>query len=303
MYKNVYIIADIEGSSGCLDYEGSSFKTESWADACIDMSLDVAAVADSLFKSGVDKIYVKDFHRTAYNLIPELIDEKVQIISGYSSEPVFGLGSPFDADALMFMGMHSSSGSSGFLPHTLTSKHDHIRVNGRNISEFQLFASSLSEYALSPVFFFGCPVACREVLDEVPNITTFPVSGKGMPLFEKDKFRKELGVRAAKSLYNISASPYSMKPPFKAEVKVRDGEKSAAAISKRWNLERNGDLIYFTAENFTDFYTWLILISYLSPLTEKFITPGLALFNLYGKWGQSWVRKRRKKEIEALSRY
>ena len=36
------IIADIEGSSDCWSYEGSSFMTAEWARACLGMTRDVA---------------------------------------------------------------------------------------------------------------------------------------------------------------------------------------------------------------------------------------------------------------------
>ena len=63
MFKKILIIADIEGSSGCMSYGASSFNTEEWYDACIDMSLDVRRVTDSLFDAGAEQVVIKDFHR------------------------------------------------------------------------------------------------------------------------------------------------------------------------------------------------------------------------------------------------
>ena len=119
---NVLIIADIEGSSGCWDYRASSFLTPQWARACVAMTHDVSAVVDALFKDGVEHITVKDFHRTGYNLLPEMINTKSEIIHGYRRGPVPGLGNPAQAQAAIFMGMHAASGTDGFLAHTLTSR-------------------------------------------------------------------------------------------------------------------------------------------------------------------------------------
>ena len=58
-FDNVFIIADIEGSSGCRDYEASSFLTESWPPACLDMTRDVAAVTGALLSAGARSVIVK----------------------------------------------------------------------------------------------------------------------------------------------------------------------------------------------------------------------------------------------------
>ena len=55
MATHVLIIADIEGSSGCPDYEASSFMTAKWALACLEMTRDVNAEADALLDAG-DKL-------------------------------------------------------------------------------------------------------------------------------------------------------------------------------------------------------------------------------------------------------
>ena len=89
--KSVLIIADIEGSSGCWSYSGSSFMTEAWFRACLEMTRDVDVVVTALFDAGIRQITVKDFHRTGYNLLPELIDSRAQVFSGYRPGPVPGI--------------------------------------------------------------------------------------------------------------------------------------------------------------------------------------------------------------------
>jgi D-amino peptidase len=79
-YKRILIIADIEGSSGCWDYLASSFVTREWSRACVAMTRDVNTVVAALFDSGVKHIRVKDFHRTGFNLLPELMDPRAEII-------------------------------------------------------------------------------------------------------------------------------------------------------------------------------------------------------------------------------
>ena len=124
------------------------------------MSLDLNAVVTALFEFGVEHVLVKDFHRTGYNLLAELTDPRAEIIYGYHSGPVPGIGVPGDAQAVMFLGMHAASGTAGFLAHTLTSRIARLEVNGEPLAEVELFASALAPFGMRPVFYSGCPPGC-----------------------------------------------------------------------------------------------------------------------------------------------
>ena len=98
----------------------------------------------ALFDCGVEQIRVKDFHRTGCNLLPELIDDRAEIIHGYRAGPVPGIGDPGQAEAIMFLGMHAASGTDGFLAHTLTSRILQLEMNGAPLPEIQLLAASIA---------------------------------------------------------------------------------------------------------------------------------------------------------------
>ena len=58
------MVADIEAISGCWKFRASSFFTEPWSRACVEMSRDVNAAVEALFfAEGVKWISVRDFHR------------------------------------------------------------------------------------------------------------------------------------------------------------------------------------------------------------------------------------------------
>jgi len=297
MYKNILIIADIEGSTGCGSYDASSFNTPEWYNACIDMSLDISSVVSRLFDEGAENIYVKDFHRTGYNLLPELIDNRARIIHGYKEGPVPGIGDVYKAGAVMFIGMHASSGSGGFLAHTFTSRYSRIMVNGRRVTELQLFASSLYGFSLKPVFFSGCPVACMEAAEDIPDINIYPVKKDDSGNIDKELCRAGLAEAAAGSLRNSKTRPYMMEHPFDARFVIRDGSNAAEKISRRWGVTQSGDIIFFYTESFDEFYKKLISISYFTPALEKITHAALFLFNLYGWFGLSIVRWKKRSEI------
>jgi D-amino peptidase len=296
MSGDVLIIADIEGSSNCWDYDGSSFMTDGWARACLGMTVDVAAVAAALAGAGVPRVAVKDFHRTGYNIFPEMVPWPVKILSGYAAGPVPGIGDPGSAEAVMFIGMHAASGSGGFLAHTLTSRIERLEVNGRLMSEVELFASSLAPYNIRPVFFSGCPVACGQARAAVPGIETFGIDKSGGPnSLDAAAWRKELANAEIRSLGNTATVPYRPEGPFDAVVTMRDGEGPARKLARRRGLQSRGADIILHAGDIHELYTALVRLCYLTPLVEKVAPAALRLYGLAGRYGLRWARKRLKR--------
>ncbi len=291
-YDKVLILADIEGSSGCWSYAGSAFKTRQWVSACAGMCDDVDAVANGLFQRGVRQVTVKDFHRSAYNLLPERIDPRCRIVSGYRRGPVPGIGNPAGAEAVLFLGLHAASGTNGFLAHTLTSRISRLMVNGKPMPEIALFAASLAPYNIRPIFFSGCPVACSQAQETVPGIETHAIDkSEGPDGFDAWQWRRALAKAAARSLQNRKVKPYLPGGPFEATVTMRDGEPAARKLALRWGFECSGSEVYVRSDTIHALYRELVRMCYLTPLTERILPLALALFNLQGRLGMTWLRR------------
>jgi len=290
-FRSILILADIEGSSGCDSYRASSFLTRSWAQACASMSRDVDAVVRALFDAGIEQVTVQDFHRTAYNLLPELIDPRARIICGYRRGPVPGLGHPGNAQAVMMLGMHAASGTPGFLPHTLTSRLASVRVNDRPLAEVELFSASLAPFGVRPIFFSGCAVACAQARERIPGIHTIAID-KQIPLEVPDKmnWRRSLARGAVTALQGIPPAPYRPQGPFQAVIRIRDGAKAAAHMASPWGFKRCGATLMLHTLDMNTLYNHLIQLCYLKPLTYKTLPVSLFLFNLMGRLGRQWVR-------------
>ncbi|MFC1882810.1 M55 family metallopeptidase, partial [Thermodesulfobacteriota bacterium] len=292
-FKRILIIADIEGSSGCWDYRASSFMTNDWVRACKEMTRDVNAIVQALFQNGAESVRIKDFHRTGYNLLPELIDPRSEIVQGYRKGPVPGIGDPGEAEAVMFLGMHAASGTDGFLAHTLTSRIEQLEVNGEPLPEIQLFASSLAPWGLKAIFFSGCPVACRQAKVSIKNISVYPIDKSvGKQRFDVAAWRSGLQQAAVKALENDQTVPYEPEGPMRVIVKMRTGSIAVRKMARRWGLDCRGDQIVIDASDIHDAYMHLIRICYLTPVLEKTLPLGLWIYNLWGKMGLAWVRRR-----------
>ncbi len=292
-YHHILILADIEGSNGCGSYQASSFLTRPWARACAAMSRDVDAVVKPLFDAGVRQVTVKDFHRTGYNLLPEMIDDRARIVSGYHRGPVPGLGNPGDADAAMMIGMHAASGTAGFLPHTLTSRLASLMVNGRPLAEVELFSASLAPFGIPAVFFSGCPVACTQARERIQGIHTLAIDKSISPeALDAHQWRRDLARAAVESLASISVEPYCPDGPFHAQISIRDGAAAAAKMADPWNFKRTGKMVFIDAPDVHALYHSLIRLCYLPPIAEKTLPYSLALFNWVGRLGRMWVRRK-----------
>ena len=159
---------------------------------------------------------------TWIDTMPERIDDRARIVCGYRRGPVVGLGDPGDADAVMMLGMHAAAGTKGFMPHTLTSRLASLRVNGRAMSEAELFSAPLSRFGIAPIFFSGCPAACAQANERLPGIRTFAIDKRVAPEdLDARRWRTELAQAAALSLSNRSVSPYCPEGPFHAEITIR----------------------------------------------------------------------------------
>jgi D-amino peptidase len=301
-YTHILIITDLEGSSGCWNYKASAFLTDEWCQACLEMSRDVNGVVGALFDAGVKTITIKDFHRTGYNLFPELLDSRATLISGYRRGPIPGIGHPMAAEAVMFLGMHAASGSDGFLAHTMTSRIARLEVNRRLLAEIELFAASLAPWKIRPIFFSGCPVACKQAAAAVDNINCFPIDkSRGFERFDSSNWRSALAQAAVKSLSNRKTKPYEPLGPFAARVTMRDGEAVAARLARRWKFEQVGPQIRIERDSIHQLYMELIRLCYLTPAIEKVLPLALAVFNLKGRIGIIRARRRLKKRAQRNS--
>ena len=270
--KIAYIVADLEGSTGAWTKAHTLLATPEWQEARIELTRDINAVIESLFAKGVRGVVVKDFHRTAYNIIPAYLDRRAKLVSGYYTGPAVGYGRLHGADFALFVGLHAAGGNEkGFLAHTLTSRITEILVNGKRVCESELFSTVLSSFHVPVVFFSGCPAACREVKEKMDWVVTCAIP-KDPSVYQDLEKRKEYIQRAREGLRNsILEMPeadglplFAMKPPFDCQVIFQE-EKEANRMNA-WGFSQEGRIIRFHAAEFLKMYENLLKIAYFPKL-------------------------------------
>ena len=273
-FKRILIIADIEGSSACPDRDAARFLGKGWPLACLGMTLDVDTLARSLFNAGADHICIYDFHRTGYNIFPDLIHPRARLIQGYRLGPVPGMGSPGPFDG-----------------HTLTSRLSGVYVNGQPVSEAQLFSAALAPLGIPPLFFSGCPEACAHTRKSIPGIQCFEINKETFG-FSAERWRKKMASACVSGLCKAMPLLYNPQGPFQVRVSLAQGPAAASKIAHRWQLDRTGAHLEFEAMDFNDMFRQLSRLAYLSPLTERLLPVALPLYRLFGRAGQAWAKRK-----------
>jgi D-aminopeptidase len=191
--------------------------------------------------------------------------------------------------------MHAASGTDGFLSHTLTSRIEYLMVNGKPLAEVELFSASLAPWGIRPIFFSGCPTACQQAQHAIANINVYPIDkSMGAENLDVAEWRAGLARSTVESLTNDSTAPYTPVGPFKAVIQMRDGNKAAQRMVKRWGFARRDHQILINTEDIHTLYLNLIRLCYLTPMTERVLPVGLFIYNLLGRMGQAWVRRKLK---------
>lgn len=293
--RRVLLLVDIEGSPGCWSSAGSQLGTPEWAFACRELTRDVDAVVKAFFTAGATHVWIQDYHRTGFNIFRNRIDRRAVLRQGYKAGPVPGIGRLPPVDTLAMIGFHASSGSSGFLPHTLTSRFGRVSINGRILCEAELFAGAIAAArtaggvlsGIRPRLFSGCPVACREASEAMPGMVSVQSikydPGSGVDGRRVDDWRAALARSAGDSLASPGAELPEENGPYRIEIEMRDGATTATAVADRWHLECSGSIVAFTAVDRLDVFQRLTDIAYLSPWMKPAISLLLRLADVRGR--------------------
>ena len=173
----VYISADIEGITGLVSWsqcsrpDGNSYDYQF---ARRMMTHDVNAAVRGARAAGATEILIKDSHGNSKNLLIDMLEPGVRLISGHGSGTdgmMEGIDETFDA--AMLVGYHGMAGATtGIMEHTITGGVHRIRVNGQLCGEIGLSAGVAGRYGVPLVMISSDAVGCREAADLITGIET-----------------------------------------------------------------------------------------------------------------------------------
>lgn len=205
----VYMMTDLEGVSGVVDFEPRAEDTlENQRKRAYMRRLltgEVNAAIAGLFEGGATEVVVNDGHGSGYTIDFEEVDPRVTVIHG-TKRPFWlpELDESFDATVLV--GAHARAGTAcGVLYHTQNKLVKRTTVNGLEVGEIGQMALIAGHYGVPFVLVTGDEAACREAAALIPGIETVAV-------------KKGLSRHAAVAI-----------PPERARALIREGARHCLA--------------------------------------------------------------------------
>jgi len=243
---NIYIVADIEGVAGVVFYEHlhanmSMLNYELIHRNRVLLTEEVNAAGRGAFDAGAGLVVVHDHHGEGYTIIPELLDERVELIHGRSG---FTLNLPTrhpDLDksfqALVLVGMHARAGTpDGGTPHSL------ICVSTTAGKTYELSEATMSmaiagDVGVPCAFVSGDQALVQEARQYNPDMESVVTKKHYASQLARTKSpllaRKLIGAAVQKGLANLSKmSPFKIQGPCS----VRVADRNPAA---RWPEKPN----------------------------------------------------------------
>ena len=222
----IYVLADLEGTTGVVREEQTSADSPEYREACSLLTGDVNAAVEGAVQAGAGDIVVNDLHgaRGGFNLVLEELHPHAKCITG--GPRIYRL-SLLDRsiDAALMVGYHAMAGTGGaVLEHTMSTKAiDEVRINDVRVGEIGIDASVLGCFDIPIVLVTGC----RKTTDEARNLLgTIEVvavkegltrhSALCLPPTKTRSLIKEASAKALQCLDDYK--PLKFNPPYKVEI-------------------------------------------------------------------------------------
>ena len=178
----IFISADIEGVATTAKWAETRPSEREYPMHCEEMTEEVLAACHAAIDSGATEILIKDAHGPATNIDARRLPECVSIVKGWEGHPymmVQGIDPTFDA--AMFIGYHSEAGGTGNpMSHTMTTRTQHVKMNGSYLSEFELYSLCAVREGVPTVFLSGDRGICERGKELYPWLVTAAVKeGRG----------------------------------------------------------------------------------------------------------------------------
>jgi len=177
----VFMSIDIEGINGICCWDETEADTSRYNEFKQELQREVNAACRGAIEAGATEILIKDAHDSARNLSILDLPKEAKLLRGWEGTPcsmMAGLDESFDA--VMFVGYHSASRSSGnSLSHTMNGNIFHVKINGEIASEFTI-NSLYASYLNVPVAFLSGDLNLTQLVKKVNNNIEVVASKEGL---------------------------------------------------------------------------------------------------------------------------
>ena len=170
MALKVYISVDMEGVSGVVHRDHTGRDGKDYETARRLMTLEANAAVDGAYDAGASEVLVNDSHGTQMNLIPELLDQRAQLISGSPKPQTMMAGLDETFGAVLCVGYHGRAGMGGVLDHTFTGAVADFRVNGHSQGELGVNAGIAGYHGVPVTLVTGDTTTTAMAQEIIPDV-------------------------------------------------------------------------------------------------------------------------------------
>lgn len=168
--KKVFIMTDLEGVAGVVDFETQTYPTGKYYEKSKELlTEEVNAAVQGVLEAGIEEILVVDGHGPG-GIVPENIHPKVKLLHGRPISSLWMIDKGWDA--VFLLAHHAMNGvTDGNLNHSYSSQTIvQMLLNGSPIGEIGMNIYLAGWFGIPCVLITGDEAACREGESYVPNI-------------------------------------------------------------------------------------------------------------------------------------
>jgi D-amino peptidase len=254
----VYVSADMEGVGGVssLDVQ-ARFTGREYEQFRRLFTLEVNAAIQGAFDAGATEVLVSDSHGDGENLDVELLDGRVQLVSG-SQRPlgmVQGIDSTFDA--VVFVGYHAGEGQAdAVIPHAFG--HDQVeKLNGIDVDEAGFNAAIAGHFGVPVVFLSGDQTIAKQATERLGPIETAvtkqAIGYEAATMLSPEKVRLLIRAGVKRGIERrADLRPYRLKEPVRLQATFYSVRR-VELLSYLPGVQRvNGNTVEFTARDMVE---------------------------------------------------
>jgi D-amino peptidase len=166
----VLISTDIEGVAGVFHPEQTRAGNGEYEAARRWMTLEANAAIEGAFDGGATDVWVNDSHGGFRNLLPDLLDERAQVVLGKPRTLGMMAGLEYGAALVFMIGYHAKSQTRGILAHTINSfAFARVSFNGVEVGEAGVYGALAEEYGARVALLSGDDVFAEETAPRFPH--------------------------------------------------------------------------------------------------------------------------------------
>ncbi|WIX78656.1 M55 family metallopeptidase [Amycolatopsis carbonis] len=219
------------------------------------------------------QVLVADAHAQFRNLVPELLDQRGELLRGTPRPWGMMAGLSPDLDAVLYIGYHGKAGTPrSVLAHTIAGRViADVRCNGVSLGELGLNTALAAHHGVPPALVSGDDTVAAEAAGAAPGIHTVVVKralgARAAAMIHPEEACRRIEAAVPRALAaRASVRPRSIEGPVELEVQVHRPHLTEHALLVPGMDRRDGCTLLYTAPDFPTAYNVVELIAVLGTL-------------------------------------